>query len=375
MDMTETFDMEVPPPGLFIREELDARGWSQRDLAFILGVPEQSVTLLVGGKRGVSADMARALGEAFDVPADFFANLQKAYELSLARTPDPGVAKRARLQDAYPVREMIKRGWLADTDASMLEAQLTRFFKAANVNEIPHLAHAAKKTRYDDVSAVQLAWLFRVRQIAESMTVTRYSKAGLESAVIRLRNFLIDPEEIRNVPRLLAEVGVRFVVVEALPSSQIDGVCFWLNDQSPVIGMSLRHDRIDNYWFVLRHEIEHVLLGHGKEFEIVDIDLGAEVGPAVVSEEERLANAAAANFCVPSDDMNSFIARKSPFISERDVLGFAKVRQVHPGLVVGQVQKRLERYDYLRKYLTKVRQHATAGAVVDGWGELAPVAL
>ena len=222
---------------------------------------------------------------------------------------------------------------------------------------------------------MQLAWLFRVRQIAESMTVTRYSKAGLENAVIRLRNFLIDPEEIRNVPRLLAEVGVRFIVVEALPSSQIDGVCFWLNDQSPVIGMSLRHDRIDNYWFVLRHEIEHVLLGHGKEFEIVDIDLGAEGGPAVVSEEERLANAAAANFCVPSDDMNSFIARKSPFISERDVLGFAKVRQVHPGLVVGQVQKRLERYDYLRKYLTKVRQHATAGAVVDGWGELAPVAL
>jgi HTH-type transcriptional regulator/antitoxin HigA len=54
------------------------------------------------------------------------------------------VAKRARLQDAYPVREMIKRGWLAETDASMLEAQLTRFFKAANVNEIPHLAHAAK---------------------------------------------------------------------------------------------------------------------------------------------------------------------------------------------------------------------------------------
>jgi HTH-type transcriptional regulator / antitoxin HigA len=375
MDMTETFDTAVPPPGFFIREELDARGWSQRDLAFILGVPEQAVTLLVGGKRGISADMARALGDAFDVPADFFANLQKAYELSLARAPDPGVAKRANLQNAYPVREMIKRGWLADTDATMLEAQLMRFFGAANVNEIPHLAHAAKKTRYDEVSPVQLAWLFRVRQIAKSMTVTRYNKAALETALTRFRNFLIDPEEIRHVPRLLSEAGVRFVVVETLPTSQIDGVCFWLNEHSPVIGMSLRHDRIDNYWFVLRHEIEHILLGHGKDAEIVDTDLGADGGASSTSEEERLANAAAANFCVPAEDMNSFIARKSPFISEKDVLGFAKVRQVHPGLVVGQVQKRLDRYDFLRKYLTKVRPYATAGAVVDGWGELAPVAL
>ncbi len=373
--MSDTFEMSVPPPGFFIREELEARGWSQRDLAFILGVPEQSVTMLVGGKRGISADMARALGDAFDVPADFFANLQKAYELSLARTPDPGVAKRARLQDKYPIREMIKRGWLADTDAPMLEAQLTKFFKAANTNEIPHLAHAAKKTRYQDVTPVQLAWLFRVRQIAESMAAPRYSRAALESAAVRLKSLLIDPEEIRHVSRLMMEAGVRLVIVEGLPGSQIDGVCFWIDDNSPVIGLSLRHDRLDNYWFVLRHEIEHVLQGHGKGTgnEIVDIDVGADGSGN--SDEEQIANGAAANFCVPTDEMKSFIARKNPFFAERDILGFAKRQQVHPGLVVGQVQKHLGRYDYLRKYLVKVRTYATAGAIVDGWGELAPVSL
>ncbi|MFX8692489.1 hypothetical protein ABTM44_18400, partial [Acinetobacter baumannii] len=71
------------------------------------------------------------------------------------------------------------------------------------------------------------------------------------------------PEETRNVPRLLQEAGVRFVIVEGLPGSKIDGVCFWLDDKSPVIGMSLRFDRIDNFWFVLRHECAHVLHGHG----------------------------------------------------------------------------------------------------------------
>ena len=40
-----------------------------------------------------------------------------------------------------------------------------------------------------------------------------------------------------------------------------------------MIGMSLRFDRIDNFWLVLRHEIEHVLCGHGKLDPIIDVDV------------------------------------------------------------------------------------------------------
>src|SRR5579883_600220 len=101
--------MDVPPPGHFIREELEARDWSQRDLAYILGVTDPEINVIISGKRGISADMAKALGKAFDVPAEFFANLQKAYDLSRARDPDPNVERKARLQSVYPVREMIKR--------------------------------------------------------------------------------------------------------------------------------------------------------------------------------------------------------------------------------------------------------------------------
>lgn len=82
MDMT---NIVVPHPGEFIKEELDARGWSQRDLAYILGCPEQAVNLIVAGRRGISAEMAKAMGDAFDVPGEFFANLQKMYDLSQAR--------------------------------------------------------------------------------------------------------------------------------------------------------------------------------------------------------------------------------------------------------------------------------------------------
>ena len=75
---------DVPHPGEFIREELEARGWLQRDLAYILGVPEQAVNMILAGKRGISPDMAKALGDAFDVHPEFFANLQKSFEMANA---------------------------------------------------------------------------------------------------------------------------------------------------------------------------------------------------------------------------------------------------------------------------------------------------
>ncbi len=85
-------------PGVFIKEEMEERGWSQRDLAFILGCSEQVINPILNGKRGISPEMAKALGEAFDVPAEFFANLQQAYDLAQARTPDPSVALRRKMQ-------------------------------------------------------------------------------------------------------------------------------------------------------------------------------------------------------------------------------------------------------------------------------------
>jgi HTH-type transcriptional regulator/antitoxin HigA len=216
-----------------------------------------------------------------------------------------------------------------------------------------------------------------VRQIARSIAAPAYSEKALRDALGKLRRLTIDPEEIRHVPRILMECGVRFVLVEALPGAKIDGVCLWLDKGSPVIGMALRFDRIDNFWFVLRHEIEHVLCKHGRDKEKVDIELEGEhagVGPDV-PEEERVANAAAADFCVPKTEMDSFIARKSPFFSERDIMGFAGRIQVHPALVIGQIRNHLQRWDFLSRHLVKMRHFVTIGANVDGWGHVYPVSI
>jgi HTH-type transcriptional regulator/antitoxin HigA len=361
-------------PGYYIREEMEARGWLQRDLAFIMGVPEQSVNLIVGEKKGISPDMAQLLGAAFDVPGEFFANLQQAYDLANAKQPDAAVAVRRGMQSVFPVREMMKRGWIQQSDTPMLESQLTRFFEATSSGEIPYLAHAAKKTRHEtrEIPPAQLAWLFRVRHIAKSVAAPAYSEKGLRNALKAFEALMVAPEEARHVPRALAECGVRFVLVEKLPGAEIDGVCFWIGN-SPVIGMSMRRDKIDNFWFVLRHEIEHVLRGDGRKDEVIDI---LDEQPADdLPEEERIANEVAGDFCANAQKVDSFMKRKHPFYYEKDVIALARLLQRHPGLVVGQMQKRMKRHDWLVRHTVKIRSFVLPGAITDGWGQVVPVEI
>ena len=372
---------DIPHPGEFIKDEIEARGWAQRDLAYILGVKEQAINPILSGKRGVSPDMAQALSKAFGISPEYFLNLQKSYELSTAKVADPSIERRARLQSAYPIREMIKRNWFSETkDISMLEAQVMRFFQTNSLDQVPCLAHSFKKQDSDynaETTNLQYAWLFRVRQIASELVVPSYSETKLKKAVSDMPRLMIDPEEVRHVPRVLAECGVRYVIVETLPKANIDGVCFWLNKKSPVIGMTVRHDRIDNFWFVLRHELEHLFNKDGINDELTPdiVDTNLDVHQEGLPNEEVLANKAAAQFCADQDSIESFYIRKFPYMSERDTLGLAQRLQRHPGIVVGQLQRKMNKYNWLTKHKVKIRKHLLGNAVVDGWGVSAPVEL
>jgi HTH-type transcriptional regulator/antitoxin HigA len=362
-------------PAELLRALMNERGWSQSDLAYVLGLKDPSaITQILSGKRGLSAVMVKLLATAFDTPAEVFSRAQAAYELRQAPDPEPGVIARARIQTEYPLREMMKRGWFKkDATPAELEAQLRSFFEVKSLVDVPRLPHAASRTGYDDIPASQLAWLFRVRQLAREMPTPIYSREALQKALESMRGMLSDPDETRRIPRMLHDCGVRYVVVEHLPGSKIDGVCLWLDKQSPVIGMSLRFDRIDNFWFVLRHECSHVLHGHGQAVAIVDSDM--EQPKQNVTAEEQIANSEAAEFCVPSESIKSFYLRKNPFFSESDVLAFSKRMKVHPGLAVGQLQRVANRYDILRKHLVKVRHHLAGSMMMDGWGDVVPVEI
>lgn len=382
MNPTLFEDDKYKTPGQLIEERLASLGWTQRVLAIVLQESETGINKLVAGKQSLSAPLALLIGEVLGVTPERLLAIQKQYDLAQARITmrdDPARTTRAHLFGALPVTDMIKRGWLNATDVRdvpQVEAALKKFFGAPSLNEIEVLPHAAKKTNVmGDATPSQLAWLYRVNQIASEMLVREYSPQSVASALKQLKDLLSAPEETRKVPRILAEAGIRFVIVESLPGSKIDGVCFWLNE-SPVIGMSLRYDRIDNFWFVLRHELEHVIRLHGQQRAVLlDAELeGERAGTgADIAAEEREANAAAADFCVPKNQLEKFIARKAPFFAQRDLMGFSRTLQIHPGLVAGQLRHRLGRYDLFSAHLAKVRSHVAPSAMVDGWGDVAPV--
>lgn len=363
---------EVFPPGEFLAEELEARGWSQAEFAEILGRPAAAVSEIINGKRAVTPSTAKELASALGTSAILWMNLESAYRLDTTEEPPKRIAIEARLRSRYPVRDMIQRGWIEHSEnPDVLETRVLDFFGVQSLEEPPALPHAARKggtlDGYDESSPSQLAWLYRVKQLAEAQQVPLFAPSKLKGVLRELRNLMVAPEEARHVPRILAEAGVRFVVVEYLPGSKIDGVCFWLNKNQPVIGMSLRLDRIDNFWFVLRHEIEHVL----NEDASLDSDLRPD--DPTVSEQEQRANQAAGGFGVPSRLMEDFIARKGPLFSRNRIQNFASVIGIHPGIVVGQLQYRLDRWDLHRPLLAKIRRHVIPGALTDGYGHVASV--
>jgi len=362
--MAETF-----PPGEFLRDELETRGWSQTELAEIMGRPVRLINEIIAGKKGITPETAMQLGDSLGTGPEVWMNLESQYQLSKVQASDGQVARRAKLYARFPVREMIKRGWIqAAKNVSDLERQFLAFFGLASIDDEVSLCHAAKKTHVDDQpTMLQNAWLYRARQVATEMVAAKYSAKELEAALPRLAALLSAPEETRHVTSLLNECGVRFVVVEPIPGSKIDGACFWLSGNQPVVAMSLRLDRIDNFWFVLRHELEHVLRGHGQERGFI-LEQDLEGAADQLNEEETVANQAAAEFCVSQHELAGFLARVGPFVAEDRVVLFAQRLRIHPGLVVGQLQRRLRRYDLFRKHQVRVRPFVTSAAITDGWG-------
>jgi HTH-type transcriptional regulator/antitoxin HigA len=374
----------VDHPGTFITEELEARGWSQTDLAYILGMKVQQLNPLLNGKTNITPDLAAALGDAFDMPAEFFANLQKLYELNRVKPVDPGVRTRATWSAYFPVREMINRGWIEETEPSLLDVQMLRFFNRNRIEDVPFVgsgaitAHAAKKSSsYADTTPIQYVWLHRVMTIAKMQEAPPYSEDALRANLPRIRAHLLDKDDLVHIPNILQSCGVRFALVEALPKSKIDGVCVWVDGQ-PAIGMTTRLDRFDNFAFVLRHELEHILRGDGRAetFSPVDeIDATHFDENADKPDEEKLADAAAVEFCIPKKKLNSFLERKGAFVSEQDVIGFAASLEIHPAIVVGQIQYKRQNYAWLRKYQDSIRNYLMDWKFVDGWGRLVPTGL
>jgi HTH-type transcriptional regulator / antitoxin HigA len=378
MGMIERTPAEVFSPGELIKDEIEARGWSQIELAEVLGRPGRLVSELIAGKRAITPETAKGLGQAFGTGAQFWLNMESSYQLSKVKGDSSNaVARRAKLYEMAPVKEMTRRSWIQPTDnIDVLEKSVCSFYGKPSLDApMPPLAHAARKTSsYEDLTSSEAAWLCRVRQLAEEIEVKAFSEVAFAAVFSQLKTMLRDTDAVRQVPAALASTGVRFLIVETLPATRIDGICLWLNPDSPVIALSLRYDRIDAFWHTLLHECAHVKEKDGLSGDVyLDIDLvGDEADSSAAKPEAELkADEFAASFSIPRAELDSFIARVRPLFSKTRIQAFAARQNVHPGLVVGQLQhRRVIPYSHSREMLAKIRHVLTEVAITDGFGSI-----
>lgn len=360
----EMMPARAVPPGRILRRELEARGWTQRDLAEILGRPAQAITEIVRGTKQITPETAVALGAAFGTSAEFWSNLEANYRLALAQqlsNSADDVSRKARLYAWAPVGELVKRGWVTGSRlVDELERSVCEFLGVEEVGATPELMVSLRASTCSDsaAAAARRAWLKRVERLADAQDVALFNPKGLLAAIPRLLDEAATADAVRNVPKRLAELGVRFVIVPHLPHTKLDGAAYTAS--RPVVALTLRYDRIDWFWFTLLHELAHIGLGHaGGRLDEEDDNDG-------IDEEEREANERAAQWCVPEETLETFMA-KHPRPSLVAIQEFAASLHRHPGIVVGRLH-RLERvpYSHFRGTLEKVRHHLTEW--IDGAG-------
>lgn len=367
---------EAFPPGDFIKEELDARGWTQADLAEIMGKAPAIISGLINGKRGISYEIASDLAAVFGTSPQLWLNLESAYRLYLGNRANDTIAKKARLFELAPVNDMIRRGWIKPSkDINTLEERVLNFLDLKSIDEESVVAFAAK-SKASTPNPPQIAWVSRAFKIARAIHAEKFNSSSFKIALSRLRTLRENAEDIRHAPRVLAEGGIRLVVIESLPKGKIDGACFWLNKNSPVIAVSMRYDRLDHFWYILLHECGHINNRDAlNSTPILDLDLVGDRAETFEDKDEceQRADEFAESFLVERKEIEKFIARVRPLYSKQKIKNFAARIGVHPAIVLGQLQHRGEvEWSHSREMLVKVREILISSALTDGWGHQLP---
>ncbi len=368
---SKLFDDRPIPPGDQLRLLLDEKGWTQDELATITGRSRQHINDLVMGRTGITPETAMVLAAAFGNNPTFWLTTDTQYRLSRVQDDYAHVQYHAHLFDMAPIKDMQRRGWIKDTKTiTELDVELKKFFGVATLDEVPQFPISTRRTDpLSDLTPSQRSWCFRARQMAKAIRVCKFDVPRLGAAQTKLRALAAHRQQASELPEILGEYGIRFVVVEPIAGAKIDGAAFWLDETSPVIAVSVRFDRVDAFWFTVMHEFAHIR--HGDAISI-DTDLaGEESIPTLLKDEvERRADEAASAALVPPDELESFIRRQAPLYAKPRIVQFAHRIKMHPGVIVGQLQYLGEiGYSSNREMLVKIRDIITSTALTDGWGQ------
>ncbi len=337
----EHFKFRRPGPLEAIKFRMEEQGLHQRDLVPYIG-SKSKVSEILAGKRTLTLPMVRALSAGLGISADILIQ-------------DPIVDQIESFSidwGKFPLKEMIKRNWI---DASTVELKdhatdlLIKFFAPLGDGfSIPILTRCTfhHRTGREMDHYALLAWTARVIYKAkEECCSSKYVAGSVNDDFIREVGKLSYLEQGPVLAKeFLSKKGIALVVEPHLPKTRIDGASMLTTDGMPVIGLTIRYDRIDSFWFTLIHELVHVSkhLKSPDETFIDDLEVEAEDDP-----KEREADQLAREWLIPRSKWSRSPAyrQKTP----QAIRDLASELNIHPAIIAGRIRHEKRNYKILNQ--------------------------
>lgn len=248
----ERFLFKRPDPVDAIVFRMEEQGLKQKDLAPLLG-GKNRVSEVLSRKRPLTLAMVRALNHTLKIPVDLLIGEPDASE----RIEEPAYS-----DEDIPVAHMAKSGWFGEQEATRLTtgAIVQKYLLPERGPLYLRQTITFGATPQTNKRNLQL-WVGKVRELAESTRANRghWNPGTLNEDFLRYVAKLSWSEQgPRLVKDFLAEKGIALVLLQALPHTKLDGAAMLDALGAPVVGLTVRHDRLDNFWFTLLHELVHV---------------------------------------------------------------------------------------------------------------------
>lgn len=327
-----------------------AKGWSQRQLANALGVKEQQI------QRYESSNYASvSLRRLVQVANALGFKTSELAEVTVDPDEEISAGKGKPTGSKFPVKEMYRREWFKDfgftdsLDAALANSDelVTKFLKRAMPRRKPALFRGKAKfgSRMDRYAL--LAWQCRVLILAEQQRPERiYAQGSItEDWLKNLAKESRFEDGPRRAMKYLARLGIPLVVEPHLSQTYLDGAALLLPTGRPVIGLTLRYDRLDNFWFVLFHELAHIVKHLRKDrLEAIfdDLDSNRAGRDSNRQELETEADQFASAMLIPDDVWRTAIARY--LRTEKSIRSISEQLAINPAIIAGKIRKEANNY-------------------------------